>query len=244
MTTDSLYEKYHKKSKKQLKIISDKNFTYINIVPILNSWLLKKTSSILDIGCGSGTISLYLASKGFKVKGIDISHKAIRACKDSAQALRLKNVTFEVCNFPAALPRERFDFVFFSEVIEHLEDDDLALRKVHRLLAPKGILFLSTPSIHAPLHKLGLTKNFDKEVGHIRRYNVEDLRIKLKKNGFSIKKIYLKEGLLRNFLFINPIAGKSVRFIRYNLVDVFNIFDNLLLALFGASQIVIIAKKS
>ena len=239
----NLYENYHSSTKKQVKIISENNFTYINIIPILNSCLNKGIKNILDIGCGSGTISLHLASKGFKIKGIDISKKAIKACSDSAKSIGLKNVDFQVYDFPNKIPDGKYDLVFFSEVIEHIPDDELALSKINKLLKPSGILFLSTPSKKAPMHKLGLAKKFDKEVGHLRRYTVEELKEKLKRNGFKVKNIYKKESILRNFLFLNPFAGKFIRFIRFFIVDVFTSVDNTLVNVFGESQIIIVAKK-
>ncbi len=240
---NKLYERYHSNSSRQIKIIAKNNFTYINILPILNSCLNKNVKRILDIGCGSGTISLHLASKGYNVKGIDISKKAIKACKESAKSIGLKNVEFEVSTFPDNIPKGKYDLVFFSEVIEHLPDDELALKKIHKLLNPGGVLFLSTPSKNAPLYRLGLAKKFDKEVGHLRRYTVDELKNKLKKNKFTIKKIYMKESVLRNFLFLNPVAGKFIRFIKFFLVQVVTGIDDSLVKISGESQIIIVSKK-
>lgn len=244
MNNKNLYENYHKKSRLQFKIINDNNFTYINILDILNSHLNKSFKRILDLGCGSGTISFYLASKGYNVKGIDISKKAIKLCKASSLDIELKNIEFEVCDFPIQIPKGKYDFIFFSEVIEHLPDDELALGKIHKLLSPKGILFLSTPSKNAPLYRMGYARKFDQEVGHLRRYSTDEIKHKLKKAGFKIKKIYKKESVLRNFLFLNPVAGKSIKFIKFFLVDIFTFVDNFLVGVFGESQIIIIAKKS
>lgn len=240
----NIYESYHKKSKTQNRVINENNFTYINIIPILNSLLSKKVKSILDIGCGSGTISFYLASKGYKVKGIDISIRAIKICRDSAMEMGFNNVEFGVCNFPNEIPSGKYDLIFFSEVIEHLPDDELALKKIYKLIKPDGILFLSTPSKNAPLYKLGYAKKFDREVGHLRRYTVEELKAKLKRNGFLVKSVYKKESILRNFLFLNPIVGKFIRFIKFFLVNIFTDLDNLLVKIFGESQLIIIALKS
>ncbi len=238
-----LYEIYHSSSKKQVKIINEKNFTYINILPTLNSCLNKNVKKIIDIGCGSGTISLYLASKGYKVKGIDISKKAIKACRESAESIGLTNVEFEVSHFPRDVLKGKYDLVFFSEVIEHLPDDELALKKIYKLLNPHGVLFLSTPSKNAPLYRIGLAKKFDKEVGHLRRYTVGELEEKLKRNKFSVKKIYKKESVLRNFLFLNPVAGKFIRFIKFFFVKLFTTVDNFLVKISGESQIIIVSKK-
>ncbi len=240
----SLYENYHKKSKSQHKIISDNNFTYINILPPLNKCLTKKTIRILDIGCGSGTISLYLANKGYKVRGIDISKKAIQACKDSAKNLNIENVEFEMCEFPKEIPTGKYDLVFFSEVIEHLPNDGLALREIHKLLNPGGILFLSTPSKNAPLYRLGYAKKFDKEVGHLRRYTSEEIEKKLKKTNYLIVNVYKTESILRNFLFLNHTAGSLIRIInKLHLGGFVTIVDAFCCFLTGESQIIIIATR-
>lgn len=103
-----LYELFHSKSKIQTKIVSDKNFTYRNIIYILNKYITK-SQKILDIGCGVGTISLYLANKGNKVFGIDISKNAITTARESAKHLGLKNVYFEEMKFPNKTPKEKFN---------------------------------------------------------------------------------------------------------------------------------------
>ncbi len=61
--------------------------------------------------------------------------------------------------------------------------------------------------------------------------------------GFRIIETKRTEGLLRNFLFINPVAGKSIRFIKYIFVDIVTFFDNISLFLFGESQIFLILTK-
>lgn len=107
-----------------------------------------------------------------------------------------------------------FDFIICLEVIEHIEDDKKALKNMFNLLKPSGKLIISTPSKNAPLYKLGVAGKFDKRVGHLRRYSLEELERMLDEVGFTILESYKKEGIIRNFLFLNPIAGKLIRFIR------------------------------
>lgn len=242
--SSKLYEDYHKSSGLQSRVINPDNFTYKYILEIIEEHLSSnKVKKILDIGCGSGTLSFYLSNKNHEVKGIDISDKAIKVCKESSRLMNLKNISFERIDFPNKAPKGKYDFVIFSEVIEHLADDDLALKKIYSLLNHGGLLFLTTPSNNAPLYRLGTTKEFDKRVGHERRYSINQLVKKLKKQGFFIENIYKKESLLRNFLFINPIAGKLIRFIKFFLVDIFMLIDDFLVKLFGESQIIIVAQK-
>lgn len=199
---------------------------------------------VLDIGCGAGTLDFYLASRGCDVTGTDISELSIRKCKDTAKNLKLKNIKFIWSDFPKTKIRGRYDLVILTEVIEHLEDDGQAIKLIRTLLEPKGILFLSTPSKNAPLYKLGLTKEFDKRVGHLRRYNENDLRNLLNENGFRILNLKKNEGVIRNFLFINNIAGKFLKLIKFFVSDLVTFVDDMSLKIFGESDYIIIAKKS
>ena len=165
----ALHAKYHSKTHKQTRIVKDNNFTYRILIDILNKNISSQKKNILDIGCGAGTLSFYLANKNHDVLGIDISTKAIKECLLSKKELNLNNVNFEQFDFPNNYPKEKFDVVIFTEVIEHLDDDKKALGIIRKILKPNGLMILSTPSNKAPLHRMGLTKNFDKKVGHVRR---------------------------------------------------------------------------
>lgn len=146
-------------------------------------------------------------------------------------------------NFPLQAPKEIFDRIICFEVIEHLEDDMLVLNKVYKLLKPKGKSIITTPSSNAPLHKFGYAKKFDKRVGHLRRYTMEELSSKSKNVGFKIIETKKTEGIIRNFLYLNPIAGKSIRFIKYFMVDVLLWLDWLSMKLFGESDLIIVLEK-
>lgn len=71
-----IYEVYHSKRNVQTRIIEDDDFTYQNILHFLKKYRIKN-QVMLDIGCGVGTIDFYLAKKGAKVTGIDVSKNGI-----------------------------------------------------------------------------------------------------------------------------------------------------------------------
>ncbi len=237
------YNRFHKQTRKQSKIISKNNFTYRHIVNFIDKYS-DGAEKVLDIGCGAGTLCFYIASKGIEVLGVDISTKAINACRESVRNMNLEKISkFKVVNFPEESVSGKFDLVIFTEVIEHLRDDKLALKKIFNLLNRGGIAIITTPSLNAPLYRLRYANAFDKRVGHLRRYTVDSLSKKCESNGFEVVETKKIEGVLRNFLFLNSYAGKLVRFIKFFISDIVTLIDNILIPIFGESNIVVVLKK-
>jgi ubiquinone/menaquinone biosynthesis C-methylase UbiE len=114
------------------------------LVEFVEKGLVKKGKA-LDICCGAGTNTVYLAQKGFEVTGIDISSKAIEYAKKKAQQASVK-IDFKVQNF-LELPfkDEEFDFVFDMGCFHHVEVEDRTkfIRGVHRVLKSGGVYMLT-----------------------------------------------------------------------------------------------------
>jgi 2-polyprenyl-3-methyl-5-hydroxy-6-metoxy-1,4-benzoquinol methylase len=240
-----LYEKYHSRRYLQKRVISDNNFTYKYILKYIK-YYIKEGDNILDIGSGTGTLDFYIVKKykNTKVLGIDISQNAIDIATRNSKNLKLsKNVKFQLSKFPNEKIKNKFNVIICSEILEHLQDDKSAVKKINRLLLPKGIVIASSPSLNAPLYKMGLLNNFDKEVGHLRRYKQNTFEKLFKVNSFCILSTERTEGVLRNFLFTNNVAGKTIRFIRGPLVYIITFLDKILIKIFGESQLFVIAQK-
>lgn len=240
------YDSFHSKVRIQERIISSTNFTYRNIINELSQVICGKKLSILDFGCGVGVIDLFLASKGHIVTGYDISRKAIKIANESAHSLNLKKRLrfLELSKFNKEVKKGMYDLVVCTEVIEHLENDTVVVKKLIGLLKKGGILFITTPSINAPLFKLGLTKKFDDSVGHLRRYEPKKLEELIESSGMKVVNIRRTEGIIRNSLFIISPLGKLIRLIRGPISDIVTFLDNISVRLFGESDIMILAKKS
>lgn len=239
------YNRWHKGSKPQVKIIKQKFFTYRFLVTLLEGYLTKKTN-VLDIGCGVGTIDFFMSGKVKKITGIDVSETSIATAKLNRKALNLsKDISFSQMNFPTDTPLGEYNLIICSEVLEHLQDDNLAVKKIYNLLKSGGRIIISVPLKTAPLYELGLLKKFDKRVGHLRRYFPEELVTLLEKEGFKIQKTIKTEGIFRNFLFTFKIGNFPVRLAnKFSFVsDAYTVFDNLLGKLFGFSNVYIIAKR-
>jgi len=95
----------------------------------------------VDLGCGLGHYTRWLASRGFQVTGLDISATAIELARRAAADAGVS------CNFVVAdLTREvsafddRFDFAYDWEVLHHVfpEERQQYVNNVHRMLRPGG----------------------------------------------------------------------------------------------------------
>lgn len=75
--------------------------------------IIKKGSTILDLGCGSGRFSIGAAQAGFNVTGVDITPDAVNAAKKKAEKLDIKNIKLEIGDMTKLSFNEKtFDYVF------------------------------------------------------------------------------------------------------------------------------------
>ncbi|MDO5368444.1 methyltransferase domain-containing protein [Kocuria sp.] len=99
--------------------------------------------SLLDIGCGPGSITLDLAETVApgRVIGMDQSLEAITSAADAARERGLPNVIFRIADV-YALPFEdgSFDIVHAHQVLQHLPDPVAALREMSRVCTPNGLI--------------------------------------------------------------------------------------------------------
>jgi 2-polyprenyl-3-methyl-5-hydroxy-6-metoxy-1,4-benzoquinol methylase len=100
--------------------------------------------TVLDAGCGVGYGTAMLAGAGAReVVGLDLSADAVEAARRTAPA----NASFHVGDVHA-LPFDdgRFELVVCFEVIEHVESQDEVIGELARVLAPGGVLAISSPN--------------------------------------------------------------------------------------------------
>ncbi|MBI4737971.1 methyltransferase domain-containing protein, partial [Candidatus Woesearchaeota archaeon] len=239
---------FHNTTQMQRAVITHSNFTYRIVLRIVDKYL-QNALRVVDVGCGSGVLSFYIASKRIRVLGTDVSSLAIRSCVQSADYLGLKDWTeFRCASFlDDNLGAERFDLAICSEVIEHLPDDRLAVQRLTHLLMPGGLLILSTPSARAPIHlfrmRLWGKDGCDERVGHLRRYALEDLVALIEEAGFKIIERKRTEGMIRNFFFVTPIGNKLLRFVRWKMADLISWLDEMTIDFLGESQLIVVARK-
>ncbi len=99
---------------------------------------------ILDIGCGGGLLSEPMSRLGAKVTGIDASEKNIKIANAHLKKSKLK-INY-ICASPESLKttKEQFDVILNMEIVEHVEDVELFIKKSSELLKKKGLMFVAT----------------------------------------------------------------------------------------------------
>jgi ubiquinone/menaquinone biosynthesis C-methylase UbiE len=110
----------------------------------------RKYKKILDLACGTGRHTIYLASNGFSVYGIDVSRKGIEITKRKAQKYGLKNIKLKVHDMKEIpFPDNFFDAVLCVWSMGHgtLKVHEKIVQEVRRVLKPGGMIitdFMST----------------------------------------------------------------------------------------------------
>ncbi|MDE2589986.1 MAG: methyltransferase domain-containing protein, partial [Patescibacteria group bacterium] len=101
---------------------------------------------------------------------------------------------------------EKFDSIIAINVLEHVENDEFAIKELYKMLKNEGTLI-----ILVPCHKF-LYNDIDAKVGHFRRYSKVDLEFKVKKTHFKIAKIFYFNmlGILGWYINGNLIKSSTV----------------------------------
>ncbi len=111
-----------------------------------------KNKKILEIGCGMGGFSVFLAQKGARVVGVDseLYNKILNTAKKFAKLKGVK-VDFKVVNAQELkFVDESFDALVMNSVVEHLEKPFKVLSECKRVLKPEGMLFVNFPLFYGP----------------------------------------------------------------------------------------------
>ena len=131
---------------------------------------------IFDIGGGNGFVARSLENKGLPCILIEPGRvgatNAVKRGVETVVCATLESAGFREGSMTAA---------GLFDVIEHIEDEQGFLARLHRLLAPDGRVYLTVPAVET------LWSNDDVHAGHFRRYSKTSLRRSLERAGFVVE---------------------------------------------------------
>lgn len=174
------------------------------LAKIISGLNLEQANPILDIGTGTGTNLRLLKELGFNsIVGVDNHDEAIHFCEQKGLGIVKKA---DICNLP--FDDNSFDLILATDVIEHVEDDLVALKELNRVLSSNGRLIITVPAFQ-------LLWGLQDEVSHHkRRYIIWQLRQLLAEAGFDCE-----ESFYFNYILFVPIwlARQLIRHFKIHL---------------------------
>lgn len=163
-------------------------------------------ASILDIGCGEGSLLKTLADAhpGARLMGAELSHTALKLARTTLPAAE-----FDVLDVSRGALARTFDLVVCADVVEHIEDDQSALANMAAMTSPGGHVVVATLQ--------GRMRAFEKDVGHVRNYAHGELEEKMRRAGLTIDRVIawgfpFYSPLYRDFLDMVDSRGTTGKF--------------------------------
>ena len=156
----------------------------------LTKWAADKRDrqlAIYDAGAGFGQYTYWLSSKSRKwnITAIDVKDEQVADCNAFFSKIGRTQVKCEVGDVTKFTKADTFELVVCVDVMEHILEDEAALKCYSTSLKSGGMLIISTPSDQggSDVHEEG-EGSFIEE--HVRDgYNIDDIRAKCLRNGFT-----------------------------------------------------------
>lgn len=139
---------------------------------VIDAWM---PGRFLEVGAGTGTITRTFLERGYSGICYDLSDRTRDVLQHNLSAY---GEAIETVPDLRQLSDKSFDYLFAFEVLEHIQDDQTALRTWTRKLKPGGRLLISVPA-----HQCKYSDE-DRYVGHVRRYEKTQLAELLDVSGF------------------------------------------------------------
>lgn len=165
---------------------------HVDILDLLDR-LAPKSGRILDMGCGFGLFSLFLAMRSPErtLFGVDLSGKRIEAARKAADRLRLTNVHFEQADIRDFAVSGEWDGIFTLDLLHHVlpqsRRDFLAAARSH--LRPDGTLVIKDIATR-PWWKMAFTWVLDQAMAgpcHVWYQSVESQTEEIENHGFEVR---------------------------------------------------------
>ena len=154
-------------------------------------------NSFIEVGCGAGDLSKKLCMRGYTGVGVDYSTEALKQANDNLREF-VKTNQYELVegDFMEIEGIEQSkDLALSMMVMEHVDDDFGFITRMKKAVKPGGRVIVAVPG------RMDRWSIEDETVGHLRRYEREDLIKLMEKAGFEDIKVWSAAVPVANFLF-------------------------------------------
>jgi len=153
---------------------------------ILDSFTPYLGNTVAEVGAGTGNLTCLLAAKAGRVVAFEPALKMASLLSDRTQ--QDNKITIINSSFSASASSfvNSFDSMVYINVLEHIEDDLEEISLAYASLKPHGYICIFVPALD------WLYSDFDRSIGHYRRYTLDPLCQAITERGYTIiKSTYL-----------------------------------------------------
>ncbi|MBP9103610.1 MAG: class I SAM-dependent methyltransferase [Chitinophagaceae bacterium] len=217
-----------------------------------NNWMYQSIKpfaygSILEVGSGIGNISKYFIQNNYSITLSDVDEFYLNHLKkdflNSSNAKDFISIDLQKKDFQTEYEnlKESFDTIIMLNVLEHLENDEYAIKNCRFMLKDNGSFIILVPAYRF------LYSAMDKELNHYRRYTSRSLKRKIIAGNFTIRKSFYFNFLgifawLYGKIFRIKVPSSAEMKLFNKLVPLGKVLDKIVFKSAGLS-IIVVAKK-
>ncbi|HIX29750.1 MAG TPA: class I SAM-dependent methyltransferase [Candidatus Blautia stercoravium] len=154
---------------------------------------LNQENNVLEIGCGTGIVTIQLADCVKEITAMDISREMLLRAEQKAKDLGKKNISFRCGTLmDMKFPPKSFDVVTAYNVLLYMENQEEVLDKIYKVLKPGGLFISATDCLGRSLSKEVIKKLWKSKL-HLMPYMAFDTPIglmrRIQKYGFLVLEI-------------------------------------------------------
>ncbi len=187
-TTERLIRYYNTYNRREtIKDERTRQYAFASLQRMIGPWLPQDRSSrILDIGCGEGTLLAFLREKNFTcLEGFDLSPENVALCHELGLGFVQQYDALQLNEYPA----DDLDLIFAFDILEHVPKQQAAefLERIRERLVVGGALILQTPnggSIYGPFirysdlsHEFCLTEKSIVDLLQLAGFDLQDVEV-------------------------------------------------------------------
>jgi SAM-dependent methyltransferase len=150
-------------------------------------------SRILDAGCGDGINLSFFArlasARGWSSRIVGADYSPLRLARAGAYGAFLMRTSISALPFDSGV----FDVIVCNHVLEHVPDDQAAMRELRRVVRPGGLVIIGVPNEGSPLGRLRnhvLQRSILRSTDHVNMYTADVLRERLTRADLRIVTIH------------------------------------------------------
>ena len=196
-----------------LKAMSKSSAEYNNLINLEVYKHIIENSECLDVGCWNGNLGYKLIKdKNCVVDGIDINKEGLLKAKQRGYR-HTYNINFNNDKWSISSINKNYDYIIFSDVLEHLIDPSRTLLNLKTKLKSNGRAVISIPNsvfmlqrIEYLLGKFTYNVGFSPDYTHVRFFTKKSIISLVENSGYKITNVYGYSEVKNKFFILKPLA--------------------------------------